>query len=50
MKDIININKEKMSVIDHIDLNGEIITDKKTIFNTFNDNYTNIGPNIQVNT
>ena len=41
---------QKMSVIDHIELNNEIITDKKIIVNSFNDFYINIGPNISKST
>jgi len=32
--------------VDRIELNGEIVTDKKRIVNSFNDYYINIGPNL----
>ena len=46
MKDIINKNKQPTTTVDRIELNGEIVTDKKRIVNSFNDYYINIGPNL----
>ena len=46
MKDIINRNKKANSPPEYFDYNGEHITDKEKIANSFNDFYVNVGPNL----